>query len=120
FYRIEMADIVDQRPIARWVAGHRHTVPRQTAGGRGEQGSQQAQQARFAAAVGAAQDQRATGRETAIEPLEHQPLAAATGEGLAGEISRGREGQRTRSKKAAPEGENRSRKANGPRCRRKR
>jgi len=74
-----MADIVDLGAIARGVAHHRRAAPEEAARFGGKQRCQEAQQARFAAAVAATQDQHPAGGQPAIEPGKDQSLAAPAG-----------------------------------------
>src|SRR5437667_2709846 len=85
-----MCNEMQPRAVRDRIFGDRHAVPGERACEQWRQSRHQPQQARFAAAVGPGEQQRAPGCEREIEALEHQPLAAPTGEAAAFEQTCGR------------------------------
>src|SRR5260221_8902507 len=91
-----MADEMKPRAVCGRIAPDRLPVPAQRAGLRWQQTRHQSQQARFAAAIGAGEDERAARLEREIEAAKDQPLPAAAGEGVTGEQGHGTQRERGR------------------------
>ena len=83
---VEVADVTERAVPRLAVVAHLPPAPGERSRGPRREPGEQAQEARLAAAVGAAQHQRAALADAEVETGEHQPLAALASQSVAGQL----------------------------------